>query len=48
MKEPIEQQALKIVNNGLNTNIFTYLETSGSQSSNLHLNVVQIFNNSVN
>ncbi len=31
---------LKIVNNCLNTNIYSYLETSGGQSSNLYLNVV--------
>jgi hypothetical protein len=32
----------------LNTNIYSYLETSGGQSSNLHLNVVHFFNTSVN
>ncbi len=30
-----EQRTLKIVNNCLNTNIYSYLETSGGQSSNL-------------
>ncbi len=30
----------KIVNNCLNTNIYSYLETSGGQSYNLYLNVV--------
>jgi hypothetical protein len=44
----MEQSALKNVNNGLNTNIYSYLETSGGQSSNLYLNVVQFFNTSVN
>ncbi len=44
----MEQQALKIVNNCLNTNIYPYLATSGSQSSNPYLNVVQFFNTSVN
>ncbi len=29
----MEQHALKNVNNCLNTNIYTYLETSGGQSS---------------
>ena len=29
---PMEQHALKIVNNCLNTNISSYLETSGDQS----------------
>jgi hypothetical protein len=40
--------ALKNVNNCLNTNIYSYLETSGGQSSNLYLNVVHFFNASVN
>ena len=30
----------KNVNNCLNTNIYSYLETSGDQSSNLYINVV--------
>jgi hypothetical protein len=42
------QHALKNVNNCLNTNICSYLETSGGQSSNLNLNLVHSFNNSVN
>ncbi len=36
----MEQRALKNVNNYLNTNIYTYLETSGGQSSNVYLNAV--------
>jgi hypothetical protein len=44
----MEQRALKNVNNYLITNIFSYLETSGGQSSNLHLNVVNFFNKNVN
>jgi hypothetical protein len=36
----MEQHALKNVSNHLNTNIFSYLETSGGQSSNLYLNIV--------
>jgi hypothetical protein len=44
----MEQHALKNVNNCLNTNIYSYLETSGGQSSNLYLNVVHLFNTSVN
>jgi hypothetical protein len=44
----MEQRALKNVNNCLNTNIYSYLETSGGQSSNLHLSVVYCFNTSVN
>ncbi len=34
---------LNIVNNCLNTNIYSYLETSGGQSSNLYLTVVHFF-----
>jgi len=40
---PMEQRALKNVNNCLKTNIYSYLETSGGQSYNLYLNVVHIF-----
>jgi hypothetical protein len=43
-----EQHNLENVNNCLNTNIYSYLETSGGQTSNLHLNVVRFFNTSVN
>ncbi len=38
----------KNVSNCLNTNIYSYLETSGAQSSNLYLNVVHFFSTSVN
>jgi hypothetical protein len=38
----------KNVNNYLNTNIYSYQETSGGQSSNLYLNLVHFFNTSVN
>ncbi len=34
--ESMEQQALKNINNCLNINIYSCLETSGGQSSNLH------------
>ncbi len=44
----MEQSDLKNVNNCLNTSIYSYLEASGVQSSNLYLNVVQFFNTSVN
>jgi hypothetical protein len=44
----MEQLNLKNVINCLNTNIYSYLETSGGQSSNLYLNVVHFFNTSVN
>jgi hypothetical protein len=43
---PMEQHALRSVNNCLNTNIYSYLETSGDQSSNLYLNVAHFFNTS--
>ena len=36
----MEQCALKNVNNYLNTNIYSYLETSGGQNANLYLSVV--------
>jgi hypothetical protein len=39
---------LNNANNCLNTNMSSYLETSGGQSSNLYLNVVHIFNTSDN
>jgi len=44
----MEQCALKHVNNCLSTTIYSYLEISGGQSSNLNLNVVHFFNTSVN
>ncbi len=34
---------VKNVNNYLNTNIYSHLETSSGQSSNLYLNVVHFF-----
>jgi hypothetical protein len=40
----MEQHASKNVSNCLNTNIYSYLETSGGQSSNPHLNVVHFLN----
>ncbi len=40
MQHKMEQRTLKIVNNCLNTNIYSYLETFGGQSYNLYLNVV--------
>jgi hypothetical protein len=39
---------LKNVNNCLNINIYSFLEKSGGQSSNLYLNVIHFFNTSVN
>jgi hypothetical protein len=44
----MEQRTFKNVNNYLNTNIYSYLETSGGQSSNLYLNVVHFFTTRVN
>jgi hypothetical protein len=37
----------KNVNNYLNTNIYSYLETSGGQSSILYLDVVHFLNTSI-
>jgi hypothetical protein len=45
---PMEQQALKNIYNCLNTNIYSYLEIFGGQSSNLYFNVVHFFNTNVN
>jgi len=39
----MDQCALKNVNSYLSTNVYSYLETSGGQSSNLYLNVVHFF-----
>ncbi len=44
----MEKRTLKIVDNYFNTNTYSYLETSGGQSSNVYLNVVHFFNTSVN
>jgi hypothetical protein len=44
----MEQRALKNVKNYLNTNIYSYLETSGVQNFNIYLKVVHFFNTSVN
>ncbi len=44
----MEQHTLKNVNNCLNTNIYSYLETSGGQSSNPYLNFVHFFNTGAN
>ncbi len=45
--ESLEQLALENVKNCLNTNIYSYLETSGGQSSYLYTNVIHFFNTSV-
>jgi hypothetical protein len=39
----MEQHTFKNVNNCLNTNIYSYLETSGGQSSKLYLSGVHFF-----
>ncbi len=39
----MEQCVLKNVNNYLNTNIYSYLETYAGESSNLYLNVGNFF-----
>jgi hypothetical protein len=38
------EQCFKNVSIYLNTNIYSYLETSGGQNSNMYLNVVHFFN----
>jgi hypothetical protein len=40
----MEQHALKNINTCMNTNIYSYLETSGGQSSYPYLNVVLFLN----
>jgi hypothetical protein len=40
----MEQHTFENVNNCLNTNIYSYLETSIDQSSNVYLNVVHFLN----
>jgi hypothetical protein len=40
----MEQCTLLNVNKCLNTSIYSYLETSSGQSSNVYLNVVHFFN----
>jgi len=44
----MKQRASKIVNKCFDTNIYSYLETSGGQSLNQYLGVVHFFSNSVN
>ncbi len=39
----MEEHALKNINNCVNKNIYSYLETSVGQSSNPYLNVVHFF-----
>jgi len=43
----MEELGLKNLNNHLTTNIYSYLETSGGQNSNIYLNIVHFFNTSV-
>ena len=44
----MEEHTLKNGNNGLITNIYSYLETSGGQSSNPYLNVAHFLNTRAN
>jgi hypothetical protein len=44
----MEQRTLKNVNNYLNTNIYSYLETYGGQSSDLCVNIAHLFNTEIN
>ncbi len=43
----MEQRAFENVNNCLNTNIYSYLDTSGGQSSIPYLNAVHFLNTRV-
>jgi len=47
-REQMEEHTLKNVDNCLNANIYSYLETSGGQTPNQYLNVVPFLNTSVN
>ncbi len=42
---PMEQHTFKNVNNCWNTNIYSYLETSGGKSFNLYLNLFNTCDN---
>jgi hypothetical protein len=44
----MQHHTLRNVNNYLNTNIYSYLETSGGQSSKLYMKVGHFLNTSVN
>jgi len=44
----MEERALKNVNNCLNVNVYSYLETSGGKSYILFLNVVYFYTTRVN
>jgi hypothetical protein len=48
ISQKIEQCALENVKKCLNTNISSYLETSGGQISNPYLNAVHLLNASFN
>jgi len=45
---PMEQRTLRTLNNHLNTNIYSYLETSCGKSFNLYVNLGHFFNTSLN
>jgi hypothetical protein len=47
-EKKIEQNALKMQKNCFKSNIYSYLETSGGQSSNLYSDVVHFLNTCVN
>ncbi len=44
----MEQHSFKNLNNCLNINIYSYLETFGGQSSNPYLNAINFFYTRVN
>ncbi len=45
LTDTMEQRTLKNVNNCVNINIYSYLKTSGGQSSNLYLDFCSFFRN---
>jgi hypothetical protein len=45
---PMEQRTFGNVTKYLNTNFYSYLETSGDQSYYMYLNLVHLFNTGVN
>ncbi len=48
MMRLMEQHALNNINNCLDTNIYSYSETSGGQSYDVYLYVVHFFNTRAN
>ncbi len=47
-QKSMDHSTLNSVNNYMNTNVYSYLKTSGGQGFNLYLNPVHFFKTSVN